>query len=171
MKINEITTLFERLEQSAVDQVATSLKYNPDPEAQLTYFHLQRERGNPAHTSVDSAQQAAEIRAKQDIRKIEKAQKEPPEKQMKLKNDTEVKQYSNNFRGNQYVTVARKQLPTELKAWLPIIDGANPEEFFKGNWNIGSNLASLGGQTIKKQSKLGEPLRLSSSKDYKDSPL
>lgn len=156
MKINDI--ILEKLDQAAVDQVATSLKTNPDPEAQLTYYHLQRERGNPAHVSVDSAQQASEIKAKNQMRRIEdmKKNKDSKDNNLKLKNNDEVKQYSDNFRGNQYVTIARKQLPTELKAYLPIIDEVNPEEFLKGNWKIGDNLANLGGiQQIKTQSKLG----------------
>lgn len=156
MKINDI--ILEKLDQSAVDQVATSLKTNPDPEAQLTYYHLQRERGNPAHVSVDSAQQASEIKAKNQMRRIEdmKKNKDSKDNNLKLKNNDEVKQYSDNFRGNQYVTIARKQLPTELKAYLPIIDEVNPEEFLKGNWKLGDNLANLGGiQQIKTQSKLG----------------
>ena len=156
MKINDI--ILEKLDQAAVDQVAVSLKTNPDPEAQLTYYHLQRERGNPAHVSVDSAQQASEIKAKNQMRRIEdmKKNKDSKDNNLKLKNNDEVKQYSDNFRGNQYVTIARKQLPTELKAYLPIIDEVNPEEFLKGNWRIGDNLANLGGiQQIKTQSKLG----------------
>jgi hypothetical protein len=156
MKINDI--ILEKLDQAAVDQVATSLKTNPDPEAQLTYYHLQRERGNPAHVSVDSAQQASEIKAKNQMRRIEdmKKNKDSKDNNLKLKNNDEVKQYSDNFRGNQYVTIARKQLPTELKAYLPIIDEVNPEEFLKGNWKLGDNLANLGGiQQIKTQSKLG----------------
>ena len=156
MKINDI--ILEKLDQAAVDQVAVSLKTNPDPEAQLTYYHLQRERGNPAHVSVDSAQQASEIKAKNQMRRIEdmKKNKDSKDNNLKLKNNDEVKQYSDNFRGNQYVTIARKQLPTELKAYLPIIDEVNPEEFLKGNWKLGDNLANLGGiQQIKTQSKLG----------------
>lgn len=156
MKINDI--ILEKLDQAAVDQVAVSLKTNPDPEAQLTYYHLQRERGNPAHVSVDSAQQASEIKAKNQMRRIEdmKKNKDNKDNNLKLKNNDEVKQYSDNFRGNQYVTIARKQLPTELKAYLPIIDEVNPEEFLKGNWRIGDNLANLGGiQQIKTQTKLG----------------
>lgn len=156
MKINDI--ILEKLDQAAVDQVATSLKSSPDPEAQLTYYHLQRERGNPAHVSVDSAQQVAERKAKLQMKQIEdmKKNKEDPNNKLKLKNNDEVKQYSDNFRGNQYVTIARKGLPTELKAYLPIIDEVNPEKFLKGNWRIGDNLANLGGiQQIKTQSKLG----------------
>jgi len=156
MKINDI--ILEKLDQAAVDQVATSLKTNPDPEAQLTYYHLQRERGNPAHVSVDSAQAMAELKAKTQIKKMDamKKNKDHEDNKLKLKNNDEVKQYSDNFRGNQYVTIARKGLPTELKAYLPIIDEVNPEEFLKGNWKIGDNLANLGGiQQIKTQSKLG----------------
>ena len=156
MKINDI--ILEKLDQAAVDQVATSLKTNPDPEAQLTYYHLQRERGNPAHVSVDSAQAMAELKAKTQIKKMDamKKNKDHEDNNLKLKNNDEVKQYSDNFRGNQYVTIARKQLPTELKAYLPIIDEVNPEEFLKGNWKLGDNLANLGGiQQIKTQSKLG----------------
>ena len=156
MKINDI--ILEKLDQAAVDQVATSLKSSPDPEAQLTYYHLQRERGNPAHVSVDSAQQVAERKAKLQMKQIEdmKRNKEDPDNKLKLKNNDEVKQYSDKFRGNQYVTIARKGLPSELKAYLPIIDEVNPEEFLKGNWKIGDNLANLGGiQQIKTQSKLG----------------
>lgn len=171
MKINDI--ILEKLDQAAVDQVATSLKSSPDPEAQLTYYHLQRERGNPAHVSVDSAQQVAERKAKLQMKQIEdlKSNKEDPDNKLKLKNNDEVKQYSDNFRGNQYVQIARKQLPTELKAYLPIIDEVNPEEFIKGNWRIGDNLANLGIGQITTTSKLGRSPGISDSKNYKDSPL
>jgi len=155
MKINEITTLFEKLDQPAVDQVAISLKTNPDPEAQLTYYHLQRERGNPAHKSVDSAQQAAEIKAKRDIKRIDTIKKDPAKQDQKLQNADEIKQYSDKFKGNQYVTIARKQLPDNLKAYLPVLDGENPEEFFKSNWKIGDNIANIGTGQIKTTSKLG----------------
>ncbi len=169
MKINDI--ILEKLDQTAVDQVAVSLKTNPDPEAQLTYYHLQRERGNPAHKSVDSAQQSAEIKAKQNLKKIDTMKKDPNKKDLKLQSPEEVKQYSDNFRGNQYVQIARKQLPTELKAYLPVLDGENPEEFFKSNWKIGDNLANLGVGKITTTSKLGRSSGITNSKNYKDSPL
>ena len=47
------------------------------------------------------------------MRRIEdmKKNKDSKDNNLKLKNNDEVKQYSDNFRGNQHVTIARKQLP------------------------------------------------------------
>ncbi len=95
--------------------------------------------------------------------------KDPNKKDLKLQSPEEVKQYSDNFRGNQYVQIARKQLPSELKAYLPVLDGENPEEFFKSNWKIGDNLANLGVGKITTTSNLGRSSGITNSKNNKKS--
>ena len=52
------------------------------------------------------------------------------------------KKYSDKFRGNQYVKVARDKLPDELQDYLPIIDQGLSKGFRSGV-DVGKNLSNL----------------------------
>lgn len=138
MKIKEI--IREEIDQSEASQVYQSLIATNTPMGRLTAYYFQQTRNSAKHTSIDSAQQEAEILAKAALDKIndddlgvEKLSKEKIKK---------YKKYSDKFYGNQYVKVARDQLPQELQAYLPIIDQGLGKGFRSGV-DVGSNLSKL----------------------------
>ena len=138
MKIKEI--IREEIDQSEASQVYQSLIATNTAMGRLTAYYFQQTRNSAKHTSIDSAQQEAEILAKAALDKIknddlgvEKLSKEKIEK---------YKKYSDKFYGNQYVKVARDQLPRELQAYLPTIDQGLGKGFRSGV-DAGSNLSKL----------------------------
>ena len=137
MKIKEI--IREEIDQVEASKVYQSLIATNSSMARLTAFYFQQTRNSARHTSIDSAQQEAEIMAKAALDGIEKSKDLGivPLNKKKLDN---YKKYSDKFYGNQYVKVARDNLPNELQAYLPIIDQGLGKGFRSGV-EVGKNLA------------------------------
>lgn len=114
-----------------------ALASSPDQEDQLIAYYFQTTRNNVAHKTVDSAQRAAERLAKKALKQINAQGGKKP-----INTQQELKQYSDKFRGNQYVKIGRDKLPNELKAYLPIIDQGISKAFTSG-WQAGKNLSKL----------------------------
>lgn len=68
MRIHE---LFEQIDPREAEQVLRSLRANNDPAAK--YFAMTSQ--NPLHTTIDSAQRAAEQMARADLDKISQAER------------------------------------------------------------------------------------------------
>lgn len=108
MKITDI--IVEAIDQKEADEVLKSLVASGDPSAKF----FQQTRYNPVHSSIDSAQRAAERMAQAEQRRKEPAQistvtdkpqvsavKQEP-KQGPKKQDRDPEDYGDRFYGNQY---------------------------------------------------------------------
>tara|TARA_Y100000389_G_C17409350_1_gene489951 strand:- start:147 stop:602 length:456 start_codon:yes stop_codon:yes gene_type:complete len=139
MKIKEIIS--EQIDQAEASQVYQSLMATNTSMGRLTAYYFQQTRNSAKHNNIDSAQQEAEIMAKtalDNIKQDKLAGNDPLEKD-KIK---KYKKYSDKFRGNQYVKVARDKLPNELQGYLPIIDQGLSKGFRSGV-DVGKNLSNL----------------------------
>ena len=133
-----ISELFETIDQEEANQIYQSLKASGD---HLTALYFQSTRNDIKHKSIDSAQRAAERMAATQQKKIDAAERRK-QPQHKPERYVPPKEYSDNFRGNQYVTRARKELPPQLKRFLPIIDQGLIGTV-TGNWSLGMNIGRL----------------------------
>lgn len=139
MKINEI--IKEEIDQREADKVYQSLIATNSPMARLTAYYFQQTRNSARHTSIDSAQQEAEILAKAALDKIDQSKQQGYEPLNKI--DTEkYKTYSDKFYGNQYVKIGRAQLPSELQAYLPVLDKGLGKAASSG-FQAGKNISKL----------------------------
>ena len=169
MKINEII-LKEELDQKEADMVYQGLISSSDPYDRQVAQSFMKTRNDPRHASVDSAQQAAETQARNEMKKkvakIKQAEadgkikvQEPNKQSEKIK-----REYSDKFYGNQYVQIKRDTaLVQDLKKYLPIIDQGIVKATSSG-LVAGANLSGafdtglmslLPATTVKYQSKFG----------------
>lgn len=149
MKIKEI--IREEIDQAEASQVYQSLIATNTPMGRLTAYYFQQTRNSAKHTSIDSAQQEAEIMAKSALDGIDKS-KDLDIAPLNKKELDKYKKYSDKFHGNQYVKVARDQLPNELQAYLPIIDQGLGKGFRSGV-EAGKNLSRLFNPDVIKYSR------------------
>lgn len=137
-----------RIDPNEIRDVYTSLKaIGEDLEAALFLAAA----NNTRHTTIDSAQRAAELEARKIEREIEQERSRHADRLANAKQrgdnipdyaPTQKRQFSDKFYGNQYVNVARKQLPKELQAYLPIIDKGMATAMTSG-FGAGKRLAAL----------------------------
>lgn len=142
MKINQI--IMEEIDHASADQAYRGLKAAGED---LTAFYFQQERLRPFHT-LETAIEAARSHARRAEDAIEK-QKQNTASTQAAHNPSRSKhaylppkEYSDAFRGNQYVKVARKELPPELKQFLPILDKGLFMAMSSG-WQAGKKISGL----------------------------
>lgn len=148
MRLHE---LFEsnKIDQAEADAVYQSLKASGD---HLAAFYFQATRNDAKHSTIDSAQRSAERMAAAAQKKID-ATKDAAERSKRgsprspkgddlptLDKYIPPKEYSDKFRGNQYVKVARSELPPGLKQFLPILDQGLIGTF-TSNFDVGKRIA------------------------------
>lgn len=143
--------LIESIDQTEADAVYRSLKATGDD---LVALYFQATRNDTKHTTIDSAQRAAErmaasaskkiaaAQAAQDDRDRSRSAKRPLTPVPKLSTYVPPKEYSDNFRGNQYVQRARAELPPGLKQFLPILD-RGLSAAISSSWGIGKRIGSI----------------------------
>ena len=114
----------EEVDRKAADETYRGL--NAAGES-LTALFFQQERVKPFHT-LETAIETARSRAREAEAEIAKHKKDVAADQAAHRPGAinrqyqPPKEYSDAFRGNQYVTVARKELPPEIAQYLPILD-------------------------------------------------
>ena len=163
MKINDII-LKEELDQKEADMVYQGLIASGEEYDKMVAREFQITRNDPRHTSVDTAQQAAETRARNKMKKsIDKIKKAEDDGNLTIdpKKDVKKRDYSDKFYGNQYVD---RSFVADLNKYMPIIAVMNePDTIGKLGKVLGKGYASGKGLSalldpgeLKSPSKLGK---------------
>jgi len=108
MRLHE---LFEEIDQADAEAVYKSLVATNDPAAQ--YF--QQTRYNRAHTTVDSAQRAAERLARQDLEKKSDKERKKIEKQRKAMQQARDKQAQSTQKSAGSADKDKDDAPSKFK--------------------------------------------------------
>tara|TARA_Y100000768_G_scaffold158864_1_gene118607 strand:- start:3390 stop:3914 length:525 start_codon:yes stop_codon:yes gene_type:complete len=133
MKINDII-LKEEIDQKEADMVYQSLIASGDPYDKQVAQQLQRTRTDPRYTSVDAAQQAAETRARNEMKtKINKLKTAEETGKIKVADPNEQsnairKKYQRGWNEETHGKLRGEFTPQEFKKYLPVID----QGFVKG---------------------------------------
>tara|TARA_B100000900_G_C20539510_1_gene699824 strand:+ start:573 stop:1094 length:522 start_codon:yes stop_codon:yes gene_type:complete len=127
MKIYDII-LKEEIDQKEADLVFQGLIASGDPYDKEVAKQFQKTRIDPRYTSVDAAQQAAETRARNEMKaKINKLKRAEAEGKIKVKDpkdqsDKVKSMYKRGWNEETHGKLRGEFTPQEFKKYLPVID-------------------------------------------------